>query len=56
MKVTPENDPAVAKALELLPQAKELADNAKRIIADRNSAHLTAGQQETAKGFRTTNR
>ena len=33
MKVHAENDPAVAKALDLLPQAKQLADNAKKIIA-----------------------
>jgi carboxyl-terminal processing protease len=37
-----ESDPEVQKALELLPQARQLADNAKRIIAQRNSARLTA--------------
>jgi carboxyl-terminal processing protease len=56
MKVHTENDPAVEKALELLPKAKELADNAKKTIAARNNAHLTAGQQETAKATTTTNR
>ena len=42
-----ENDPAVAKALDLLPKAKELADNAKKTIAQRNNARLTA-QQDAA--------
>ena len=46
MKVHTENDPAVAKALELLPKAKELADNAKKTIAARNNAHLTAGSRK----------
>ena len=40
-----ENDPAVAKALELLPKAKELADNAKKTIAQH--ARLTAQQDAT---------
>jgi len=48
MKVHTESDPAVAKALDLLPKAKELADNAKKTIAARTNAHLTA-DQETAK-------
>lgn len=39
LKVRAENDPQVTKALELLPQAKALADNARRIIAERSSAH-----------------
>jgi carboxyl-terminal processing protease len=47
MKAHAESDPAVAKALELLPQAKQLADNAKRIIAQRNNARLTAQQSDT---------
>jgi carboxyl-terminal processing protease len=42
-----ENDPAVAKALDLLPKAKELADNAKKTIAQRSNARITA-QQEPA--------
>ncbi len=48
MRVHAETDPAVEKALDLLPQAKQLADNAKKTIAARNNAHLTA-DQETAK-------
>jgi carboxyl-terminal processing protease len=46
MKVHTEYDPAVAKALDLLPKAKDLADNAKKTIAARNNARLTATQQE----------
>jgi len=42
-----ENDPAVAKALELLPKAKELADNAKKTIAQHSNARLTAQQDAT---------
>ncbi len=38
LKVRAEADPQVQKALDLLPQAKALADNAKKIIAERNSA------------------
>jgi carboxyl-terminal processing protease len=37
LKVKAENDPEVVKALDLLPQAKALADNAKRIVAERTS-------------------
>jgi carboxyl-terminal processing protease len=37
MKVRAESDPEVVKALELLPQAKALADNAKKIVAEHNS-------------------
>ncbi len=37
MKVRTEADPEVLKALDLLPQAKALADNAKRIVAEHNS-------------------
>ena len=48
MKVHAENDPEVEKALELLPQAKALADNAKKVIAQRNNARLTAQQSEGA--------
>ena len=48
MKVHTETDPAVAKALDLLPQAKELADNAKKVIAQRNNARLTAQQSDAA--------
>jgi hypothetical protein len=42
MKVHAENDPEVVKALELLPQAKALADNARKIIAERGAARNTA--------------
>ncbi len=48
MKVHAENDPEVQKALDLLPQAKQLAENARKIIAARNSARLTAQQSGTA--------
>ncbi len=41
LKVQAESDPQVIKALELLPQAKELAENAKHIIAERASARAT---------------
>src|SRR5271165_1541020 len=44
MKVHAENDPEVQKALDLLPQAKQLAENAKKTIAQRNNARLTAQQ------------
>src|SRR5579872_3196936 len=37
LKVKAESDPEVNKALDLLPEAKQLADNAKRIIAERTS-------------------
>ena len=38
MKVRAESDPAVVKGLELLPQAKALAENAKKVVAEHNSA------------------
>jgi len=38
LKVRAEADPEVVKALDLLPQAKALAENAKRIVAERTSA------------------
>jgi carboxyl-terminal processing protease len=38
MKVRAESDPEVIKGLELLPQAKALAENAKRIVAEHNQA------------------
>ena len=47
LKVHAETDPAVQKALDLLPKAKELADNAKKTIAQRSNARMTA-QQEAA--------
>jgi carboxyl-terminal processing protease len=38
LKVRAESDPEVVKGLELLPQAKALAENAKRIVAEHNQA------------------
>jgi carboxyl-terminal processing protease len=38
MKVRAEADPEVVKGLELLPQAKALADNARKIVAEHNAA------------------
>jgi carboxyl-terminal processing protease len=38
MKVRAESDPQVVKGLELLPQAKALAENAKKIVAQHNAA------------------
>jgi carboxyl-terminal processing protease len=38
LKVRAETDTEVVKALELLPQARALADNARRVIAERNAA------------------
>jgi len=38
LKVRAETDPQVIKALELLPQARQLAENAKREIAARNAS------------------
>jgi carboxyl-terminal processing protease len=40
LKVKAESDPEVLKALDLLPQARALAENAKKIIAQRNSGNL----------------
>ena len=39
LKVRAETDPEVLKALELLPQAKQLADNARKIVAERTQPH-----------------
>jgi carboxyl-terminal processing protease len=44
LKVHAETDPTVQKALDLLPKAKELADNAKKTIAQRSNARMTAQQ------------
>jgi carboxyl-terminal processing protease len=38
LKVKAESDPEVIRGLELLPQAKQLAENARRVIAERSSA------------------
>ncbi len=48
MRVHADSDPEVQKALDLLPQAKQLADNAKKVVAQHNNARLTAQQGETA--------
>ncbi len=42
LKIRAEADPLVVKALELLPEAKQLADNARRTVAEKNSARATA--------------
>jgi carboxyl-terminal processing protease len=44
MQVQAEADPVVLKALELMPKAKELADNARRTIAEHNQARRVAGR------------
>ncbi|HTK95230.1 MAG TPA: S41 family peptidase [Terriglobales bacterium] len=41
-RVQTEADPQVLKALELLPKAKELAENARKVIAERSAAHTSA--------------
>jgi carboxyl-terminal processing protease len=38
LKTHAESDPEVLKALDLLPQAKTLADNARRVVAERTTA------------------
>jgi carboxyl-terminal processing protease len=38
LKVRAETDPDVMKALDLMPQARALADNAKKVVAERNLA------------------
>jgi carboxyl-terminal processing protease len=48
MRVHAETDPEVQKALDLMPQAKALAENAKKTIAQRNNARLTAQQSSEA--------
>jgi carboxyl-terminal processing protease len=40
LKVKAESDPEVVKALDLMPQAKALADNARRIVAERTNPHI----------------
>jgi len=52
MRVHAETDPEVQKALELMPQAKQLAENARKIIAQHNNARLTAQQGESANSSR----
>ncbi len=41
LKVRAENDPEIIKALELLPQAKQLAENARKIIAERSTGAMS---------------
>jgi carboxyl-terminal processing protease len=43
LRVRAEEDPEVVRALDLLPKARELADNARKIIAEHNAAR--AGSQ-----------
>jgi carboxyl-terminal processing protease len=38
LKVRAQTDPEIVKALELMPQARALADNARKVIAERNAA------------------
>src|SRR5262249_49966613 len=45
LEVHAQEDPEVIKALELLPKAKALAENARKIIADRNSARPVSATQ-----------
>ncbi|MBV9573842.1 MAG: S41 family peptidase [Acidobacteriales bacterium] len=40
LKIKAETDPEIIKALELLPQAKQLAENARRVVAERSSNPL----------------
>lgn len=40
LKVKAESDPEVLKALDLMPQAKQLAENARKVVAQRNSANV----------------
>jgi carboxyl-terminal processing protease len=40
LKVRAETDAQVKKALDLLPKAQQLAENARKVIAERNSARL----------------
>jgi carboxyl-terminal processing protease len=41
LQVRAQNDPQVLKALELMPEAKQLADNAKKVIAERTAAQAS---------------
>src|SRR5262249_60587898 len=43
LRVRAEEDPEVVRALDLLPKARELAENARKIIAEHNAAR--AGNQ-----------
>ena len=50
LRVHAETDPEVLKGLDLLPQAKQLADNAKKVIAEKSaapaSAKMSTGQNQ----------
>jgi len=39
LKVKEEADPLVLKALDLMPEAKQLAENARRVVAERTNSH-----------------
>src|SRR5206468_12594649 len=41
LKIAAETDPETTRALELMPQAKALAENAKRVIAEKAAARST---------------
>jgi carboxyl-terminal processing protease len=40
LKVKEEADPLVLKALDLMPEAKQLAENARKVVAERQSGHV----------------
>jgi len=44
LKSRAEADPEVIRALDLLPKAKELAEGARKIIAERNGARIGGNQ------------
>ena len=44
LKSRAEADPEILRALDLLPKAKELAEGARKIIAERNGARVNANQ------------
>lgn len=44
LRVRAEADPSILKALELLPQAQQLADGARKTIAERNGARTNSNQ------------
>ena len=48
LQVHAEADPEVEQALQLLPQAKQLAENARRIIAERRTAASLQGEHASA--------
>jgi carboxyl-terminal processing protease len=49
LKVRAEADPQVMKGLDLLPQAKSLAENARKIIAERGSANNPVSRSAVAQ-------